>query len=145
MCIIMDGNRLNVFLKQPQNKDMVPLHKWLAETGRIVYSTGDKFSRELKKFARKRLVELDRMGKAKSIPDEVVSKEAEQLRSSKLDIKSDDHHVLALARLSNVRLLVAGDHKLHTDFKNTNIVPSPKGHIYQGKQHQNLLKNTVCR
>ena len=145
MCMIIDANRLKVFLRQPDNDDMVPIHKWLERNGKIVYSTGDKLSTEIPKFDRQRLQEYVRNTNAIFIPDNVVAEEAQNLRESELPIKSDDQHVLALARLSKVRLLFSYDQDLQVDFKNTKIVPSPKGRIYKGKQHKQLLTNTVCR
>ena len=144
MCMIIDTNRINDFLNHPSQEDIKPIHDWLKRKGRIVYSTGDQFSTELKDKARRRLEDYARIGRSSFVSDDRVVVEAEKLRSSGLSFKSNDHHVLALARISKARLLYSSDEGLHEDFKNTEIIPSPKGHIYQDKKHRKLLNDTVC-
>lgn len=143
MCIVIDTNRLPEFLKNPEHEDMQPLHRWLARVGRIVYSMGDKFSTELSENAKQKLEEFSRSGQAIAIADEEVVYEARKLREGDLSIKSKDHHVLALARLSNTRLLFTRDKKLHQDIKNREIIPF-QGSIYQDKSHRHLLTRTIC-
>ncbi|MDE0306934.1 MAG: hypothetical protein OXI87_18940 [Albidovulum sp.] len=45
--------------------------------------------------------------------------------------ESNDQHVLALARISGARLLYTNDQKLMDDFKNTELVSTPKGKVYR--------------
>jgi len=145
MCIIIDSDCIYHFFKKPDHEDMRPLHTWLKRSGRIVYSTGDKFSTELKKDLRKQLEQLFRRGKALFIADEKVAVEVQNLSNLKqrLRIVSDDLHVLALARLTKTSLLFSGDTKLHKDFKNRNIIPF-QVKIYQDKSHYRFLPDTGC-
>ena len=145
MCMIIDTNLINEFLKKPDHEDMAPIHDWVNRSGRIVYSTGDKFSSELQLSARKELTRYAQEGKAKFIPAERVAEEATNLRKNMSEIKSDDQHVLALARLSQTRLLCTSDQKLMADFRNHEIIRAPRGRVYQNKQHQNLLKTSTCK
>ena len=57
----------------------------------------------------------------------------------KKNCKSNDNHIIALARLSNCRLLFSQDKPLHADFTNLKLVPSPKGKVYQHAKHEHLL------
>jgi hypothetical protein len=53
--------------------------------------------------------------------------------------KSNDSHIVALARISKCRLLFSQDKPLHSDFTNLKLVPSPKGKVYQNRKHEHLL------
>lgn len=144
MCIIIDTNQIVKFFNQPEHEDMKPVHRWIRTTGRLLYSTGDNFERELKNSAKPMLRELSRAGHAVHVSDRTVSQEANRLRESDLELKSpEDCHVLALARITKTRLLFTRDQKLHADFKNPNIIKG--GTIYQNKSHKGLLDRLVCK
>lgn len=145
MCIIIDTNQIGKFFNQPEHEDMKPVHRWIRTTGRLLYSTGDKFEQELKNSAKSLLQELSRAGHAVHVSDRSVSEEANRLRDSNLEIKSKDYHVLALARVTKSVLLFTGDRKLHTDFKNREIIPTKGGTIYQNKSHKGLLERSACK
>lgn len=72
-----------------------------------------------------------------------VEVDGEKIQADKKEFKShcksNDLHILALARLSHCRLLFSNDKPLHTDFTNLDIIPSPKGKIYQTCAHSHLL------
>ena len=59
-------------------------------------------------------------------------------------IRSDDPHVLALARATGVRLLYTGDADLIADFKDKAFLDRPRGKIYSGAANANLLTKSVC-
>lgn len=145
MCIIIDSDRLSAFLAHPLNENAAPIHNWLNGTGKLVYSTGDAFSRELSDNAKTRLKDLNQRGRAEYVPDDVVSDMAIKLRrNDSVHIKSNDHHVLALAIVSGARLLYTGDNDLMADFKNKKIVDNPRGSIYSDRRHSDLLKRKAC-
>ncbi len=61
MCMIVDANRLGDFLADPAKPDVAPVRKWLDRgAGRIVYSTGRAFAREIGRRHRVRLQIIDR-------------------------------------------------------------------------------------
>lgn len=68
-------------------------------------------------------------GRARRIPDEEVHSETEAIRSQGL-LRSDDEHVLALARVSGARLLFTNDRDLQEDFGNRQIVGGTRGRVY---------------
>ena len=144
MCIIIDSNRINDFFNHPSREDIKPIHEWIKRVGRIVYSTGDKFSTELQRKARKKLEEYSRSGKANLVPADLVVAEKEKLCASGLRFSSDDQHVLALARITNVRLLYSSDEGLHEDFKDPLIINKPRGKVYTGAKQRHLLTPKVC-
>ena len=142
MCIIVDANRLGIFLQDPPDKDAAPIHKWLAAGhGSIVYSDGGNFTDEVRGRARERLLQYSRAGTARFVPKErfVGDENALQGRT-----RSDDPHVLALARVAGVRLLYTGDKKLIADFKNKKFIKGPRGKVYSGAANARLLTRSAC-
>ena len=53
--------------------------------------------------------------------------------------RSNDEHVIALARVSGARLLCSKDQLLHQDFRNRELVSNPRGRVYQTSDHTHLL------
>ena len=60
------------------------------------------------------------------------------------DLRSDDPHVLALARYKHVRLLYTGDQDLVADFKNKQFVDRPRGKVYASAANADLLTRAAC-
>ena len=137
MCLILDTNMYGLFLTS-DNEDMKPVRDWIDNRdGKIAHSPTGKMRDELNKYPRMRdrFEQYSRAGKLKTFPREDV----EQEKNSSSLLQSDDPDIIALARVSGVRLLVSGDKNLHTDFKQ--IVG---GSIYQTRQHKHLLKRDLC-
>ena len=110
MCIIVDTNKLKTFLADPPDDDAKPIRKWLDRgKGSVVYSTGGKFGQEIQHpaiqhRAKAKLENYVRAGRAKLIPWCRFAADERYLKT-RTDIRSDDWHVLALAREAGVRLL----------------------------------------
>ena len=105
MCIIVDANRLGAFLSDPVNEDAAPVRRWLERRGgQLVYSASGAFEQEVGRQARKKLLDYVRAGRASLIPAEQYADDERALRHHP-DLRSDDPHVLALARCTGVRLL----------------------------------------
>ena len=140
--MIVDANRLGRFLADPVHADAAPIREWLdRQGGRIVYSTGGKFAREVGRRLRSKLAEYVRAGKALYIPPEDFADDENTLEPM---IGSDDPHVLALARATGVRLLYTGDRDLINDFKDQRIINQPRGSVYSRASNANLLTRSVC-
>ena len=144
MCIIVDANRLGDFLADPAKPDAAPVRKWLDRgAGRIVYSTGGAFAREIGRRHRVRLQSWVQAGRASVIP---ASRFADDERRLGVlgSLRSDDPHVLALAREADVRLLYTNDPDLIADFKNKQIIDRPRGKVYSSAANAGLLDRAVC-
>ena len=132
----------------PKNEDMQPVRDWIDNKGgKIAYSPVGKIGKELErsvkmknKFDEYGLVdEYGLIGKIKKFS----KKEVEQAKKKLEGLASDDPDIIALAQVSNVKLLVSSDKKLHKDFTNTKIIK--KGKIYQTKEdHEHLLRKVKC-
>lgn len=145
MCIIVDTNRIGDFFSKPNNDDVDPIHKWLERKfGVLIYSTGSKFADELQYKTRRLLKEYAKAGHAKLIPASVFEEDEQHLQENPA-VKSNDCHVLALARVADVRILFTEDQDLMEDFKNPNLINKPRGKIFSGKQNEKeLLNNWRC-
>lgn len=145
MCIIVDANVMATFLAEPQNEVVVPIRNWLENRGgRVVYSTGGKFSNELSYHQRKILQSFVQAGLANVIDYSNFSDDQRLLESSEF-LKSDDPHILALARYTGARVLYTNDHNLQDDFRNKRVIDSPRGKIYKDQRQSKLLTKNSCR
>jgi len=144
MCIIVDTDRLGKFLSDPTAEDALPIHKWLRKGGgKLVYSTSGQFAAEIAKLSKRRLAEHYRAGRATAIPAGEFRNDERQLRNNSA-VRSNDFHVLALARYSKARILYTGDTALMQDFKDKRLVDKPRGKIYSGRQNAGLLTKSAC-
>ena len=143
MCIIVDANRLGAFLADPPGEDAAPLRAWLNRGGRIVYSTGGVFAKEVGHAARERLRTWVRRDMATLVSADRFADDEHRLRADP-DLRSDDPHVLALAREAKVRLLHTGDADLTADFKNRKFIDRPRGKVYSSAANARLLATTRC-
>ena len=106
-------------------------------SGKIAYSPTEKMQSGLNRHLRMR-ERFDRYresNKLKLVPSDKVRSVMDSLQ----DLQSDDPHIIALAKVAEVRLLVSGDTNLHADFKKIT-----GGNIYQTKAHQHLLRRDLC-
>lgn len=89
------------------------------------------------------LAELDRAGGTRRVADHEVDAEAARLESEGL-CRSNDHHVIALARTAGVRLVCTGDQTLCEDVTDRMLLDGPRGHVYRSRKHRPLLVR-FCR
>lgn len=133
------------FLATPEKEDATPIRRWVdGGAGNLVYTTGGKFDREMTDKVLDWLSEREKAGRAKLIPAASIQGEVRRLESWNR-LRSDDAHVLALARVSGARLLYTGDKALMDDFRDPEIVPRPRGKIYSGAKNARLLTANACR
>ncbi len=143
--MIVDADRIGSFLEDREDSDAAPIHRWLSRgRGKLVYSTGGKFATEVLRRQRQRLLEYDRAGRARRIPAHSFVADERRLRRQG-GLRSNDAHVIALARASGARLLYTGDRRLMQDFRDPRFVQKPRGRIYSGQKNAGLLETTICR
>lgn len=75
-------------------------------------------------------------GRARQVNDTQVDQETSSVSSQ--EIRSDDPHVLALARISGARLLFTNDRDLQSDFRDRNIISGTRGRIYTTIEHNDI-------
>lgn len=133
MCVIVDANvAADVFASMP-DVNFEPIHAWLFDkrkNGCLVF--GGRLARELQsEKSRIALRTLNQAGRAIHIPDDQVDHEEKRLRKTKL-CRSNDPHVIALARISGTRTLCCRDKDLQHDFTNRALIAKPPGKLYIG-------------
>lgn len=139
MCVIVDGNVAHEVFHKTVTEDGTPVREWLETgSGRLVF--GGKLAKELEHAdaARRYLIELTRQGRAIRVPPDKVKRAVEDLTRVQ-SLKSNDPHVIALARITGARVLFSRDQDLHNDFKNAAIIARPRGRVYTSRKHRRLL------
>lgn len=139
MCLIVDANVASIVFGDSGKTDFSPVRKALL-AGKAFGVYGGKLAREYKKLGRLRglIREYDRKGALRKISDTQVDQATQKLERTSL-CKSDDAHIIALARVSGVRLLCSHDKDLHRDFTNPRLL-SPAGSVYQKPRHSDLIR-----
>ena len=134
MCAIVDANARDQVFGDAQSEAGKFFLDWLLKPKGGTLVLGGKLRSELSDGGRNRnfmrvygQLRLD--GRVKDIPDGDVETETAALEAVRI-CRSDDAHVLALARLSGARLLYTNDQDLQDDFNNPQIVNDPRGRVY---------------
>ena len=140
MCTIIDANvRDQVFGdKQPQAGEF--LFNWLNNDKRTVkLVVGGKLLRELSdsKAFNTWLQTALLFGRAQRISDDKVEFATKELQDQQI-CKSDDEHVLALAKVSGARLLFTNDKLLQEDFGNRQILGGVQGRVYTTVKYEHV-------
>jgi hypothetical protein len=149
MCIIIDANVVHEFLPVsediPLSEDAEVVFSWLTRRGGVM-AVGGRLKREILAVAKFRTLyqRLVLAGQLYQYDDNEVDS-AEGVARRNLALVSDDPHIIALAQISECRLLFSRDRNLHRDFSNPNVL-TPRGRVYQRRAHQHLLRNAAkCR
>jgi hypothetical protein len=139
MCLIVDANVASLVLAARPHADFEPVTTALFNR-RAVAVYGGQLRREYERVTHvlRILVILDRQGSARAVPDLDVDKMTEQVVQEGA-CQSDDPHIIALARVSDVRLLCSRDRDLHQDFKDPKVL-QPRGSVYQNRSHRHLIR-----
>ena len=130
MCAILDADVVSAVFTRDPEPGAREFKSWV-ESGSGRLAVGGRLRRELarngqfKEWLRQALLR----GDVRDVPDPLVDEEAAKL-ASREEPRSNDRHVLALARLSGARLLYSRDRALREDFKNGKLVANPRGKLY---------------
>ncbi len=144
MCAILDVNCIGeVFNPHHHTKAGEQFYKWLEKRGMLVIG-GSQFQSELSHntIFSKWEAETKRSGKRRvrridaSKIDEIT-----KFLSNSSSCESNDSHIIALAQISNARLLFSRDIALQNDFKNPDLIKNPRGKIYSLGESPNATKN----
>jgi hypothetical protein len=140
MCIIVDSSVAAEMFQIPPQTDAIPVIDWIDRRGGKLVC-GGRLERELFviEAARRWIKERLRSGRAISYPEENVSAEEERLRGL---CRSNDPHVVALARISGARTLYSRDQDLRGDFRCSSLVANPRGKVYSSSRHVHLLRHS---
>lgn len=154
MCAIIDANvAAEVFGPHPGQAGE-KFFDWInTGSGRLV--VGGKLHEELEASSqgfREWAQEAILAGRITRCNNDSVNAKMEKLQSAN-SCRSNDAHIIALAQVSGARLLYSNDANLQRDFKDKNLIDSPRGKIYSTlsnenfqDSHRRLLGNrSLCR
>lgn len=142
MCIIVDNNVVRRVLVVDDDPDLGGLHDCLV--GAKLPRVRMVYCRELlREYGGNRdvlriVLALDRAGRARAAPETAVRAEEARLRSQGT-LRSNDYHIVALARTTGVRLLCSDDGDLWKDFNDKALLDHPRGKVYTRRRHRGLL------
>lgn len=140
MCIIVDANAAHRLVAGDPAGSLVL--KWLLTGGGKMVVSKALLKELVPTPAGKILLGLDRAGKLMRGKETECTKLEEELRHSG-NLKSNDAHVVALAKSSCCDLVFTHDKPLHVDLKNK-ILLGFNCSIYQSKAHRGLLSECIC-
>ncbi|MFN0095272.1 MAG: hypothetical protein ACKVVT_10940 [Dehalococcoidia bacterium] len=145
----MDNNLSGEFFGASPAPWARPVLKWIAlGDGKLAW--GGKLKDELSDM--RRAAELIRQWRlAGKLHTATEAEIAEELTGAWIShVRSNDHQILALARVTGARVLctkeLATRGKLDVDFRDRRILADPRGKIYKSADHSHLLKHCKsCR
>jgi hypothetical protein len=142
MCIIIDVNIAERIVLRTGDANYKELTEclWGRRRPPVKMVYGGDLLREYRANARlmAALEALDRAGRAVKYPEDSLRRETKSVGRQGL-CKSNDQHIIALARVSQTRLLCSRDRDLCDDFKNKSLLDKPRGKIYKNGTHLKLL------
>ena len=139
MCLIVDNDVGQTFFSSQRGDPYFPALNWIRRRDGKLVVGGRLWIKEYHGTQRANLVQsLEQAGRAIIYPASVVDAEEDTVRDA---CKSNDTHVIALARVSGARVLCTKDSDLEADFKDRTLIDSPRGSIYKNASHQHLLRH----
>ena len=134
---IVDKNVVDELLSSVGSEAGPEFLKWIERgDGRLSSGGGnwDELRGHSKAFERW-LHAARNIGWLRLVRDEAVRDETERLerdKASRLEgaCRSNDTHVIALARVGGARLLFTNDGELQKDFRNSGLIRDPRGKVY---------------
>ena len=137
MCLILDNDISHEFTKE--SKDAEPIMDWLESRNGVVATGGKNLEELLGTGIRRLLLEYLRSGRARNFSGTELDARQTLLERDG-GVRSNDHHVLALASVSRWRVLYTRDRKLMDDFRDKRFVDDPRGAIYSSRLNADLLE-----
>ena len=141
MCLIVDTNVAH-FLVRPDSTRTIPIVRWIKAGGVLIW--GGRLTFELKhnRNVASFLAVLQRRGQMRSAGRAELRKEICRIKDL---CKSDDAHIIALARLVPARVLFTDDQAFRKDFLDRDLIDRPRGRLYTDAGDQHLLGPDTCR
>ena len=98
---------------------------------RLVWAESEKLNEELRKYEKARdwVSNALNSGRAHQACKKCVEERTRALDKCQA-LTSDDPHVIALAQISECRILCSRDNALISDFRSGSLINNPRGHVY---------------
>lgn len=125
-CLIVNTNMLHWLTETSEDNSTIVIGFLKNQRGKLYI--GGKLKHEFPPRLRSWLAEGIRAGWIVNVSDREVDQETACLLD-RPELESDDHHVVALARVSGARVLVSCDGDLRDDFRDRNLISQPPGKL----------------
>ena len=139
MCLIIDINIAREVLFPEGAEIFEPIRKGL-KNGKVRIVGGGQLSKEYAKDGSvlRLFSELLRSGRARLVDHDEVYRITKEVKNQG-KCRSNDAHIIALAKVGGVRLMCTKDQDLRRDFVDADIL-SPRGNLFSRKSHHHLLR-----
>ena len=141
-CLIVDTNKLRWFTDTSKEISQIVIDLLKKQRGKLYI--GGELMHEYPPRLRPWLAEGIRAGWIVNVPDGEVDQETTWLKVHHT-LKSNDHHVVALARVSGARVLVSCDGCLRDDFRDRNLISQPRGKLLPFKADKGRVRKFLQR
>ena len=144
MCVILDADSVGLVFgtnPSPAGRDLLDwLERPHTTRPRPRLVVGGRLMRELTRngIFEKWAETATQDGRVRRFPDIDIAEEESALPSNRC--RSNDRHVIALARASGARILCSNDGDLRDDFRDLKLVPRPQGRLLPTGTSQNASK-----
>ncbi len=125
-CLIVDTNMMHWFTNTSEEISQIVIELLKRQKGKLYI--GGRLKSEMPQGLRPWLDAGVRAGWIMNVPDGEVDRD-ECWLVDRGDLESNDHHVIALARVSGARVLVSRDRALVRDFKDRSLVSYSSGKV----------------
>ena len=153
MCAILDASVVHKVFGDNLSEAGRKFFEWL-NTGKGKLVVGGRLLQELERTyaSREWLKQALLAGRAVRFDDHRIGSETGALKRAG-SCRSNDPHVIALARISDVRFLYSDDRALQRDFKDRTLIGNPQGIVYStvrsddfNSTHRRLLgRRNICK
>ncbi len=138
MCAILDTNVVSEVFGNRKSRAGCAFRQWL-DSGSSTLMLGGKLADELNRnthFQKWKRAAIQ-YGKLQLLDRMEIETQTAMLHQSGACV-SDDEHIIALAQISNARLLFSNEPNLHKDFRNKSLINDPGGKIYSTHQRKDF-------
>jgi hypothetical protein len=134
VCLIVDASCCtHVFRKEDDEYFGHIQAQLFAKNSKVHIVYGGKLTQEYEVAGVSRIVKtLDQAGRAQHASTSALDHQDQLIKKKRC--KSNDRHILALALVSNARLLCTNDENLKEDFINAELLSNPRGSVFLGTQ-----------
>ena len=140
MCAIVDASVVGKVFNPNRSGAAEQFYDWInVGEGRLV--VGGEVLEELSSNSnfRKWRQQAIQAGRIKTVNEDDIERSLKKLKDEQPPCKSNDAHILALARASGARLLYSDDGALQQDFKNGKLIKNPRGTVYSTLTREDFM------
>ena len=144
MCLIVDASVVNELVANKTKRSKVFLE--FQSKRRIRIATCSDLKKEHK--GNTAVIDFFRRIKQNNLLDDIDDEQIDaekDLVAKAAQPKSNDLHVLALARISGARVIATDDRALQEDIGNKKLLDAPRGKVFSNENQRHLFSGRYCQ